>query len=152
MSKKIQQLKNDGVLNPNPETVSDELFQNNEFFDPNDLVQVKYEMIRKVEKEKCSVSEASNNFGFSRPSFYHAKSSLETEGIRGLIPKQRGPKDGHKITDEIVRYILKTIEKNGPYKSEELTKIVKNKFKLEVHPRTIERAIGRKKKVKGQKK
>jgi transposase len=147
---KKKQLKKDGVLNSNPESVLESLFKTHEFFDPNDLVQVKYEMIRKVEKEKSSISEASKKFGFSRPTFYEAKLSFERAGMKGLIPKQTGPKGGHKMSDKIVDKILKMVEDSGPYKSEELVRIIKKNFKIDVHMRTIERAIERKKKEKNQ--
>jgi hypothetical protein len=37
-----------------------------EFFDPRDLVQVKYEMLRRVRIDGASVSQAARDFGFSR--------------------------------------------------------------------------------------
>jgi flagellar motor component MotA len=44
-------LKNDAVLNPHPGAVTDALFQSNAFFDARDLVQVKYEMLRRARAE-----------------------------------------------------------------------------------------------------
>ena len=35
------------VLHPHPETVTAALFQDSAFFDPDDLIQVKYEMLRR---------------------------------------------------------------------------------------------------------
>ena len=46
--RKRQTLRRHGTLNPEPESVTDPLFHGNDFFDPNDLVQVKYEMLRRV--------------------------------------------------------------------------------------------------------
>jgi len=45
---KRQALRQQGVLNPRSQDVQHELFQNSNFFDPKDLVQVKYEMLRQV--------------------------------------------------------------------------------------------------------
>ena len=42
-------LARDGALNPRPEAVRDTLFTDNPFFDPADLVQVRYEMVRRRE-------------------------------------------------------------------------------------------------------
>jgi hypothetical protein len=67
---KLQTLQQQGTLNPRPEDVRDELFLQNGFFDPRDLVQVKYEMLCRVETDGKSVTEAATRFGFSRPSFY----------------------------------------------------------------------------------
>jgi hypothetical protein len=45
---KQQILKKRRCLNPKPKQVKDELFEKCTFFDSNDLIQVKYEMIRRV--------------------------------------------------------------------------------------------------------
>jgi hypothetical protein len=45
---KERALEEAGVLNPDPESVTDGRFRSQEFFDPRDLVQVKYEMVRRV--------------------------------------------------------------------------------------------------------
>src|SRR6476646_10065206 len=49
---KRQALRQQASLNPHPEHVRDELFQGNDFFDADDLVQVKYEMLRRVHKDE----------------------------------------------------------------------------------------------------
>jgi len=69
---KLQTLQQQGTLNPRPKDVSDELFVQDGFFDPRDLVQVKYEMLRRVQADGKSVTDAAASFGFSRPSFYQA--------------------------------------------------------------------------------
>ena len=48
LDSKGESLRQQGVLNPHPEKVADPLFHDSEFFDPRDLVQVKYEMLRRV--------------------------------------------------------------------------------------------------------
>ena len=78
---KIQALRQSGTLNPRPQQVRDELFQEKEFFDARDLVQVKYEMLRRVSQEGHSISQAAASFGFSRPSFYQAQSAFEAGGL-----------------------------------------------------------------------
>ena len=69
---KTESLKKYGALNPHPQKVSEKMFSDSalEFFDPRDLVQVKYEMLRAVDQEGRSVKQASEAFGFSRPAFY----------------------------------------------------------------------------------
>ena len=59
-------LKEQGMLNSHPERVRDPLFLENDFFDPQDLLQVKYEMIRRVERDEASVTSSAQDFGFSR--------------------------------------------------------------------------------------
>src|SRR5205809_6192547 len=89
---KLQTLRQQACLNPRPDRVHDEFFHDSEFFDPHDLVQVKYEMLRRVQKDGNPVSQAAATFGFSRPSFYQAQAAFEQAGLAGLIPHKRGPK------------------------------------------------------------
>lgn len=62
----------------------------NSGFDPRDLVQVKYEMLRRVSAEGHSVVQSAKAFGLSRPSFYQAQAALQREGLAGLLAKKRG--------------------------------------------------------------
>src|SRR5260370_42025513 len=55
---KRQTLRRHGTLNAQPESVTQPLFQNSDFFDPDDLLQVKYEMLRQVHADQNSISEA----------------------------------------------------------------------------------------------
>ena len=89
---KREALQEQGTLNPRPRAVTDPLFAEDSFFDPRDLVQVKYEMLRRVQSEGHSVTDAAAAFGFSRPSFYQALSAFEGDGLAGLVPHKRGPK------------------------------------------------------------
>src|SRR6202047_1224109 len=70
-----QALSTQGATHPRPQAVSDPLFRDSAFFDPNDLVQVKYEMLRSVEQE-----------GLSRPVFYVTQELFNREGLPGLVP------------------------------------------------------------------
>ena len=91
-------------LNPRPEEVSDPSFAASEFFDPRDLVQVKYEMLRQVRVDGQSVSRSAAAFGFSRPSFYLAAAAVNAAGLAGLVPSRPGPRRAHKLTDEVVAF------------------------------------------------
>ena len=66
---KMLELKRTGTLNPHPDTITDRLFQENPFFDPRDLLQVRYEMLRRHTAENMSILDAAAAFGVSRPSF-----------------------------------------------------------------------------------
>ena len=103
-------------------------------------------MLRRVQKERGSVSEATRGFGFSRPSFYQAQSAFEKEGIPGLIPKKRGPHGGHKLTDEVVEFVEQLLEEEATTTAAQLAQRIKDRFDVVVHPRSIERALTRKKK------
>src|ERR1700674_5070624 len=69
---KGEALAQDGVLNPHPEAVRDALFTGNPFFDAKDLVQVRYEMVRRHQVDGIAISEAAAKFGVTRPTFYKA--------------------------------------------------------------------------------
>jgi len=140
---KLQTLQQQGTLNPRPKDVRDELFLQNEFFDPRDLVQVKYEMLRRVETDAKSVTEAAASFGFSRPSFYQALSAFEQGGLAGLIPRKRGPKQAHKLTDEVMAFIAEKRQEEPSVQPAELVRLIREQFGTTVHPRSIERRLRR---------
>ena len=146
---KTQSLKNDGSLHPDPKKVRDEKFSDNSFFDPEDLVQVKYEMIRSVKHEGASVLNASSKFGLSRPTYYHAEEQFNSSGLAGLMPQKRGPRHARKFTEDVTAFINSSLENSEKKPSwEELSKAVKMKFGKDVHPRSIERVIKNKKKLR----
>jgi hypothetical protein len=55
---KAAALRQRGSLNPRPQAVRDPLFATTEFFDARDLVQVKYEMVRRVQADGQAVSQS----------------------------------------------------------------------------------------------
>jgi len=57
-SSKEDALARHGTVNPHPEAVTDPRFLREEFFDPRDLVQVRYEMVRRVEVEGMDMVSA----------------------------------------------------------------------------------------------
>jgi hypothetical protein len=71
---KKEALARDGALNPRPEAIRDPLFVGNRFFDPDDLLQVRYEMVRRHRVDGVGVSEVAENYGVSRPTFYKSQS------------------------------------------------------------------------------
>lgn len=142
---KARALAEDGALNPAPEKVSDPKFQEGGFFDPRDIVQVKYEMLRRVSVDRVSVTEASDEYGVSRPTFYQARADFEGAGLAGLVPRKRGPRGPHKLQGEVLAFLNAQVDPGEPIRARELTDRLRIKFGLDVHPRTIERALGQKK-------
>ena len=143
---KIERLQEQGVLHRRAEDVTDELFRDCDFLDPHDLLQVKYEMLRRVRIDQCSVSTAAQTFGLSRVSYYEIQTAWERDGLAGLLPKKRGPHGGHKLTDEIVLYLMAQHTANPSLKLETLVERVKAQFNVDVHPRSINRVLQRGKK------
>lgn len=138
---KRQTLRRHGTLNPQPESVAHPLFQDSDFFDPDDLLQVKYEMLRQVHVDGESISGAARDFGFSRPSFYQAQAAFQQDGISGLFPHKRGPQGGHKLTSEVMEFILQQRSEDPALTPEQLAEAIQQRFRLQVHPRSIQRRL-----------
>jgi len=130
------------TLNPNQHRVNDELFASSGFFDATDTVQVKYEMLRRVAIDGVSIRHATLAFGFSRQTFYHAKADFEQSGLAGLLPFKRGPKEGHKLSKEVLEFIRESRENDPSLRIPELTRRVKERFDIEIHQQSIQRALG----------
>lgn len=116
------------------------------FFDARDLVQVKYEMLRQVRLDGARKADAAALFGVSRPTFYQAETAFAAQGLAGLLPRPRGPRSPHKLTPEVMAFI-ETKRRNAPPPSARaLAQLIQAELGLTVHPRSIERALARKKK------
>ena len=139
-------LRQHSALNPRPAGVKDELFIDYEFFDSHDTAQVKYEMLRRVQIDGWSVSRAAKTFGFSRNAFYQARSAFQQAGIWGLFRVRPGPRRAHKFTQEVMDFIEKSIEDNSSLSTLDLRQLLKERFGISVHPRSIERAQNRQQK------
>jgi transposase len=144
---KRKALQRGGNVNLRRGPITHPLFQASDFFDSDDMIQVKYEMLRQVRVERKPVSQAAKAFGFSRPSFYQAQVAFEQKGLSGLLPQKRGPRDGHKLTRDIIEFLQQARAADSSLKSEDLVQMVKSQFGVLVHRRSIERQLSRRKKA-----
>ena len=140
---KVAALRAARCLNPHPEAVTDEAFTTQEFFDARDVVQVKYEMVRRVKTEAMSVTDAAAAFGYSRPSYYEAAAALERAGLDGLGAAKPGPRSGHKLTDEASAFADERLAADPSLRAGDLVEPIAARFGVRVHPRSIERAVAR---------
>ena len=147
---KAAELARSRTLNAHPETVRDEAFVSSEFFDARDLVQVKYEMVRKARVDGATVTGAAEAFGFSRPSFYEAAAALDAGGLPALVPARPGPRRAHKLTSEIVAFARGRVEDDPTMRSADLAEAIAARFGVTVHPRSVERALERAKEPKSR--
>ncbi|SRR6266487_2312799 len=143
---KTLQLKRTGTLNPRPDSVSDTLFKENPFFDPKDLLQVRYEMLRRHSMEGASIVDVASRFGVSRPTVYQVQTAFQEAGLSGLLPKQRGPKEGHKLSAEVIDYVRMLRAGEPNLTTVACVQAVRGKFGIVVHRRSLERALSGKKK------
>ena len=141
--RKTERLKQQGGLNRHPERVRAPWFLSDRFFDARDLVQVKYEMLRRVQREGGSVTHAAADFGFSRVSFYQTQTAFAAGGLPGLVPRRRGPRGAHKLTEEVMAFLDQARAEAPELSSRDLAGRVQERFGLSVHPRSIERAFER---------
>lgn len=143
---KEQHLRRHGTFHGDADTVTDPLFDQSEFFDPRDLVLVKYEMLRRVRVDGVSAVKAAQRFGFSRAGLYKTLSAYQCRGLAGLIPARPGPRQAHKLSDELLGFIDEQVAVQGTLPAVELAALILQQRKLHVHPRSIERALARRKK------
>jgi transposase len=144
---KLALLRQSHTLHPHPDQVRDPLFTSGSpFFDPRDLVQVKYELLRRVWVDGYSVAHATSLFALSRPTFYAAQTSWEQAGIVGLLPEPTGPRHAHKLTEELILQLQPLAKTLSP---PQLARWLQEEHHLTVHPRSIERALARSAKKRG---
>src|SRR5437667_6051655 len=102
-------------------------------------------MLRRVSLENASIANATEEYGVSRPTYYQAKATFDEAGVAGLVPKKRGPRGPHKLQGEVLAYAEKEHIPGEPIRARELAQMIREEFSVEVHPRTIERALAGKK-------
>ena len=131
-----------GCLNKFPEKVENELFRKHHFFDPKDKLQIKYEMLRAVAVDGRSVTDASNEFGYSRETYYTVEREFKLEGTVGLMDTMQGRRQPEKLVDEVVKYIASERHKDPKTNSgKTLAEKVREKFKIQIHKRTIYKVL-----------
>ena len=138
---KRRALQDSGTFNPRSPAVGHALFARSDFFDPQDLVQLKYETLRALEKDGYSIAQAAEEFGLSRPTIYQAQAHFQEGGLPGLLPRQRGPKRPHKLTDEVWAHLQDLRQTEPGLSPAELTRRLGQRFKIKLHRRTLEKAL-----------
>lgn len=143
---KARELKRMGTLNPRPDAVGDPLFRENPFFDPRDLLQARYEMLRRHRADALPIRRAAAAFGVSRPTFYQTQTAFHRSGLAGLLPKARGPKGGHKLSAAVLDYVEHVKAEDPALTTLACVRAVHDRFGLTIHRRSLERALARRKK------
>jgi transposase len=138
---KRQALQASGTFNLRSSKVRHALFQRSEFFDPEDLLQLKYETLRALKAEGRSIAQAANEFGLSRPTIYQAQAIFAEKGVEGLLPHKTGPKHPRKLTLEVRQHLQELAQAEPEVGASELARRVRQRFNVKLHPRTIEKAL-----------
>jgi len=137
---KRRALQASATFNPRHSRVRHLLFQQSDFFDPSDLLQLKYETLRALKQEGYSIAKAAAEFGLSRPTIYQAQDHFQERGLEGLLPGKSGPKQAHKLTAAVRQHLRELIEAEPELGARELARRIRQRFDLKLHPRTIEKA------------
>lgn len=144
---KLAALEATGTLNRNPQAVIDPTFRGGGFFDARDLLQLRYEMVRRHRVESMPVAMTAQLFGVSLPTAYQAHAAFEAGGLAGLLPKRRGPKQGHKLTAQVLAHIEQCRRDQPHWGTRELLAELQQTFGLTIHRRSLERVLQGKKKL-----
>ena len=113
-SAKRDRLRKARTLNRSPEKVRDPMFATGDFFDPEDLLQVRYEMVRLVRLGGATLAQA-----------------------------KRGPRAPHKITPEILKFARTCRQRHGRIGAKRLVPLIEAEFGVRIHPRGLEKALAR---------
>ena len=84
--------------------ISDPRFVPGSFFNPDDSVQIRYEMLRRVENGESTIKDATEMYGYSRQAYYDYRRAFGEGGILALSTKKAGPKGPRKMTDEVKKF------------------------------------------------
>ncbi len=140
---KIDFLKNQGLLNPSPERVTHPLFNTKAFFDPRDLPQVRYEMLRAARVEQIPVAKACRLLGFSREYFYRLERAFNERGYVALLGSRMGRPPLLALNQEIVSFIVHRKLESPRLSGEDLRKEILKLYKVDCSRRTVERIIAK---------
>jgi transposase len=141
LANKLVALAAYGAVNPHPEAVTDRLFAASVFLDAHDLVQTRYEMVRRVAVDGQAITGVAATFGVSRQTVYQAQAAFEARGLPGLLPRRRGPHCGHKLRPEIVAFLVQAWRTDRTITVPVLRQQVEDRFGIRVHRRSIERVL-----------
>jgi transposase len=134
-------LNKEGLANRRAERVTHSLFLTLDFFDPLDLPQVKYELLRAARVDNISVTEACNLFGFSREYFYRLEKAFMKHGYVSVIGSTMGRRPIIALNQEIVSFIVHRKMEEPRLSGKALRKEILQQYSIDCSRRTVERII-----------
>lgn len=140
---KAQCLARYAALHPHPEQVRDALFRSGPFFDARDLVQVRYEMIRRFRIDGLAAAGVAQSFGVSRQLLYGLAQAFQAGGLLALVPRKRGPKGARVCTDEVLAFVRARQARSPQPSLDELLADVRQGLGVRLHRRTLQRRLAR---------
>lgn len=126
-------------LYPTPDRVQDARFvEHQEFFDPNDSVQVKYELLRDCHVQGCDVVSASQRFGVSRTTYYNVLRAFHQGGIPGLVGHARGRPKPLKLNDYVLGYLISEKARDPNLPASKMVERLQARYDVELSTRMIQ--------------
>ena len=89
------------------------------------------------------MAQTADAFGFSRPTFYQTQAAFTQQGLAGLVPRKRGPHGAHKLDDAVMTFVAALRAEDPGLSARALLPRIHARFGLDVHPRSLERALRR---------
>ena len=144
---KGESLRRQGVLNPRPQKVTDPLFRRQRVLRPTRprAGQVRDASPRSGRRLTYHRSRPQRS-GFPAPCSIRPRSLYHGAGLPGLIPQRPGPRHAHKLSDTIIDFLLQQQLRDPTLRAPALVELLRTQFELAVHPRSIERALERRRK------
>ena len=122
-----------------PENVQDEHFtQQSDFFDPKDIVQVKYELLRRCEVEGHDVASTCSKFGFSRTTYYKVQKAFLKGGLPSLMGQPRGRPGPIKVTDVVLGYTIAEKAKNPKLTAKDMVAALEARHHVRLSVRMVQ--------------
>jgi len=115
------------------------------FYDPMDIIQVKYEMIREAQDSGRSIRDVAEDFGFSRTAYYAIKEGFDTCGMLAFIPEKKGPREQHKLTVTLRELIDEYTAVHPKASAAAIAGVILSEKGVSISKRTIERYKAKKK-------
>ena len=141
-------LRKSHTLNPQPGRVAAKRFREGGFYDPEDLLQVRYEAVRQALQGGTSRAAAALAHGFSRSTLHRLLRLFRERGLAGLVPRKRGPRGPTKITPEILRFVDEQRSLRGHLGSTVLVREIQSRFGVSIHRVSLDQALARRAKKK----
>jgi len=141
MSQKADFLRSEGILNARSERVTHPLFETLDFFDPLDLPQVRYEMLRAARVEGIPVAQACRLLGFSREYFYRLERAFMERGYVALLGAPMGRRPLIALNQEIVNFVVHRKLEQPKLSGEQLRQEILRLHKVDCSRRTVERIV-----------
>ena len=138
------------TLNRDPEKVTDPAFAPGSFFDPADLVQVKYEMVRRSETDGVPVPQRPRRRSGSPASAVYGQVGAGRAGPGRADPGQARSQGRPQAHREVVDLLEELLAADATLRSGELAAQAAQRIGISVHPARCERALSRRRRRPGR--